>query len=42
MTESPAPAAGAASGITLVVRRLIRAPAARLFAAWTEPDHLLR
>jgi uncharacterized protein YndB with AHSA1/START domain len=27
-------------GITLVVRRTIRAPAVRIFAAWTQPEHL--
>jgi uncharacterized protein YndB with AHSA1/START domain len=29
------------SGITLVVRRVIRASAARLFEVWTKPEHLL-
>jgi uncharacterized protein YndB with AHSA1/START domain len=29
------------SGVALVVRRTIRASAERLFAAWTEPRHLL-
>jgi uncharacterized protein YndB with AHSA1/START domain len=38
MTAS-APPAGAGS-VSLVVRRLVHAPAARVFAAWTEPEHL--
>jgi uncharacterized protein YndB with AHSA1/START domain len=28
--------------VSLVVRRTIRAPAARLFAAWTEPERILQ
>jgi uncharacterized protein YndB with AHSA1/START domain len=30
------------ASITLVVRRTINAPVARVFEAWTEPRHLLR
>jgi uncharacterized protein YndB with AHSA1/START domain len=30
------------SGIVLVVRRMIKAPAARVFEAWTRPEHLVR
>jgi uncharacterized protein YndB with AHSA1/START domain len=30
------------SDLALVVRRTIRAPAARLFEAWTRPEHLRR
>jgi uncharacterized protein YndB with AHSA1/START domain len=29
-------------GLSLIVRRTIAAPASRLFAAWTEPEHLRR
>jgi uncharacterized protein YndB with AHSA1/START domain len=42
MTERGAPPAPGAGAVSLVVRRLIAAPAARVFAAWTQPAHLER
>ena len=43
MTESDAATARHdGQSITLVVRRTIRASAERLFAAWTQPDELVR
>jgi uncharacterized protein YndB with AHSA1/START domain len=38
MTDARTPASG--GGISLVARRLIRAPVQRVFAAWTEPERL--
>jgi uncharacterized protein YndB with AHSA1/START domain len=41
MSDPPTELGPAAAGVTLVVRRTINAPAARLFDAWTEPAQLL-
>jgi uncharacterized protein YndB with AHSA1/START domain len=41
MTDS-ASAAQPTATVNLVMRRMIRAPAARLFEAWTQPEHLLK
>jgi uncharacterized protein YndB with AHSA1/START domain len=38
LTEQPS---GAGEALKLEVRRLIRAPRERVFAAWTEPRHLI-
>jgi glutathione S-transferase len=42
MTAARAPAAAEPAGVSLVTRRLIRAPAQRLFDAWTQPALLLQ
>ena len=41
-TVIPAPAAAPPGELALVVRRIIRAPPQRVFAAWTRPEQLRR